>query len=292
MNTYKIHRFIVIALLLMCYSVSRSQDDVPSLFVYPQAPDTCTTLESRSNYVIQHFWDGFDLAKPITNDASLIKTFRDYADVFKFGHRSVVLSSIRDFMFKLRSNATNLSKVGQIAEAVLYGPYADYWSDEVYVEFAKSLAAATVLKRDEREYYQRQIGRVTACQQGMVIDFDYIDAESGDKKKLSNISVDNILIILWLDNSVDSSIDRTRLATDVNLARLVDDNQVTVLCIHEDVPAAGWSSSLPAKWHKGYIKGITQKLDVRMIPSCYMIDKEFKLMNKNISIADLKSAIE
>ncbi len=292
MKANKKHRFLVVTFLLMCVMVAKSQDDVPSLMSYPQAPDTCSTLESRSNYVIQHFWDGLDLAKPISNDLSLLKTFRDYADVFKFAHRNVVLAGVRDFMFKLRSNSANLSKVGRIAEAVLYGPQADYWSDEVYVEFARSLASATVLKKDEREYYQRQIGRITACQEGMVLDLEFVDALTGAKRKLGEVSGANVVLVVFLDSSTDSSIDRTRLVTDVNVTKLVSDGQLAVVCVHDGEPAADWASSLPETWVKGWASGLKQLLDVRMIPSCYLVDNEHKIMNKNITVADFKAALE
>lgn len=292
MKFQDIIKLFVIALITAHCGTVEAQDDVPALFVYPQAPDTCSSLESRSNYVMSHFWDGFDLTKPITNDASLVKTFRDYADVFRFGHRNVVLASVRDFMFKLRSNTDNLRKVGQVAELVLFSPFADYWSDEVYVEFARSLAGATVLKKEEREYYQQQIGRISKCGEGMVLDMDYVDAVTDQKMKLSSVAANNVLLLVFMDSSVDSSIGRTRLTTDVNLTRLSEEGQVKVVCIYDGKPSADWASSLPENWVKGYMQGVTIKFDVRMLPSCYMLDAEHKIMNKNISIVEFKQAIE
>lgn len=278
--------------LVMLGITVTAQENVPALFEYVQAPDTCQSLESRSNYVLAHFWDGFDLTKPITADASLLKTMRDYVDVFRFGHRTVVLSSVRDLMFKLRSNADNLRKVGQVAELLLYSPFADYWSDEVYVEFARSLAAATVLKKEERDYYGQQIGRITTCQEGMAIDLDIVDAVNGQKMKLSSVSTGNVMLLVFMDSSVDSSIGRTRLSTDVNLTRLVDEGQVTVMCLYDGKPSDDWASSLPDKWVKGYAQNLTSKLDIRMMPSCYVLDAEYKIMNKNITVAEFKQAIE
>lgn len=292
MNICKVKRILASAFVLLCCVVGRGQDGVAPLFEYPQAPDTCTSLETRSNYVVSHFWDGFDLAKPITDDMSLLKTFRDYADVFKFAHRNVVLAGVRDFMFKLRSNSSNLSKVGRIAEAVLYGPQADYWSDEVYVEFAKSMAGATVLKKDEREYYQRQIGRITACQEGMTIDLDFVNAVTGEKQKLSDVKGGNVVLVMFTDGGIDSSIDRTRLATDVNVSRLVSDSQLVVVCLYDGASSPDWAASLPETWVKGTVSGVMTRLDVRMMPSCYLIDGDHKIMNKNITVADFKAALE
>ena len=50
------------------------------LFAYPLAPDTCSTLESRCNYIITHFWDNFDISKPVTDVEAFENTFRDFVD--------------------------------------------------------------------------------------------------------------------------------------------------------------------------------------------------------------------
>ena len=46
------------------------------LFPYPMAPDTCSTLESRCNYIITHFWEGYDISKEIYGEYELI-VFRE-----------------------------------------------------------------------------------------------------------------------------------------------------------------------------------------------------------------------
>ncbi|MBP3737692.1 MAG: DUF5106 domain-containing protein [Muribaculaceae bacterium] len=287
----KLLNIFALAAMAMTGGHSVAQEAPKPLFDYPLAPDTCSTLESRSNYVITHFWDSFDLTKPISDDLSLIKTFRDYADLFKYGHRTVVMSGIRDFMFKLRGNATNLSKVGRVAEAVLYGPMADYWSDEVYVEFAKSLAAATVLKKEEREYYQRQIGLISLCQEGMPLNIEFTDATSGAKTKLADVP-GKLFLVVFMNDGVDSSIDRTRLVTDVTLEQIVNEGQITVVCLNEGQPAGDWAASMPEKWVKGYGTKWASQLDLRAIPGCYMLDGEHKIMHKNITVADFKAALE
>ena len=268
-----------------------AQEELAGLFDYPQAPDTCTTLESRSNYVLVHFWDTFDFGKPVTNDMALVKTFRDYADLFKYGHRNVVKSSVRDFLFKLRANTTNLSKVGQVAEMVLYGPMADYWSDEIYVEFAKSLAAASGLKKDEREYYARQIGLISACQEGMPLTLEYTDAVSGGKRQVEQLDTVTTVIV-FVDDGIDSRTGRTMLDADLTLSQLVELGQVQVLCLFNGTPPSDWAASLPASWLKGYATRIEQRIDLRFLPACFVIDDQHCIVQKNLSVRDMKAALE
>ena len=283
--------FAFVALMWLGMCPLWAQDEPKALFVYPQAPDTCSTLESRSNYVLAHFWDPFDFGKPISDDMALVKTFRDYADLFKYGHRNVVMASVRDFMFKLRANSANLSKVGQVAEAVLYGPMADYWSDEMYMEFAKSLAGATVLKKEEREYYSRQIALIGSCQEGMPLRLDYTDAVTGSKQNIQQI--DTVMtVVLFVNDGIDSRTGRTMLDADLTLSKLIEQGTVKLLCIFNGTPTSDWAATIPDSWSKGYAPRIEQQIDLRFLPSCYLLDEKHCIIQKNMSVQDFKAALE
>ena len=290
MNRNGIVTVVLCAVMWLLAVPVRAQQEQPGLFVYPQAPDTCSTLESRSNYVLAHFWDAFDFGRPIADDAALVQTFRDYADLFKYGHRNVVMASVRDFMFKLRANSENLSKVGQVAEMVLYGPMADYWSDEMYVEFARSLAGATVLKKDEREYYMRQIGLITACQDGMPLNLEYTDAVTGAKRQIQQL--DSVMtVVLFVDDGIDSRTGRTLLDADLTLTQLVEQGEIKMLCLFDGTPPADWAQSLPAAWAKGYAQRIERSIDLRFLPSCFVLDEQHCIVQKNLSVQDFKAAL-
>ena len=86
-----------------------AQDEAPKTpFAYPVAPDTCSTLEGRCNYICQHFWDNYDISKPIANDNDFMQAFRDFVGFFQYANRNVVMTSIGDLMNKARSNTPNL----------------------------------------------------------------------------------------------------------------------------------------------------------------------------------------
>ena len=125
---------LVLASLPVAAQVQLADQQDGRLFAYPMAPDTCATLESRCNYIISHFWDDYDISKPITDEAAFESTFRDFVDFFRYAHRNVVLGTVRDLVNKAQSNTSNLQKLGEVAERTLYGTEAEYWSDEVYVK--------------------------------------------------------------------------------------------------------------------------------------------------------------
>lgn len=263
-----------------------------TLFAYPLAPDTCSTLEERCNYIITHFWDNFDISKPITDDAALEVTFRDYVDFFRYAHRNVVLSSVRDLVNKAQSNTANLQKLGEMAELCLYGTDAEYWSDEVYVAFIKPLAGSKQLPKQLREHYAQQLARINSVQVGMPIDFDYTGTD-GQRHRLSEIEAP-AYILLFVDDSADSSIGRVRMSTDVALNALVDSGEVALVCMCLNKYSEDWARTgqgFGQKWIVGCNDDLADKLDLRVLPCCYILGEDRKVLNKAQSVEGILSAV-
>lgn len=264
-----------------------------TLFAYPLAPDTCSTLESRCNYIITHFWDNFDISKPITDDAAFEQTFRDFVDFFRYGHRAIVMSSVRDFVNKAQSNTANLVKVGEVAERALYGTDAEYWSDEVYVAFVKPLAGNKSLPKSLRDHYAEQLGRINAVQVGATFDFDYIGLD-GAKHRLSDLPESQSYVLLFLDDSTDSTIGRLRLSTDVALNALLASGNATLVCLCMNDYSADWATAAAGyadNWVVGCSAELARNLDLRVFPCCYILDAERTIVSKSLSVEGLMSAV-
>ncbi len=264
-----------------------------TLFAYPLAPDTCSTLEIRCNYIISHFWEPFDFGKPISDDAAFETTFRDYVDFFRYAHRNVVLASVRDFVNKCQANSSNLIKVGEVAERALYGTDAEYWSDEVYVTFAKTLAAYKSLPSEVRNHYAEQIARINSVQLGAVLDIEYTGTD-GLKHRLSELSDSTVCFVLFIDDNTDSMIGRLRLSTDVSLNSLLDAGQATLVCLSPNKYSDEWARTAAAyaeNWIVGCNPDLLKTLDLRILPCCYVLDGAHTIVNKSLSVEGLISAV-
>ncbi|MBO4721315.1 MAG: DUF5106 domain-containing protein, partial [Muribaculaceae bacterium] len=133
-----------------------------TLFDYPIAPDTCSNIESRCNYSVQHFWDNCNLTKPFEaqNDSLLMEAMLTYFEIMKAGANvNVSLSSVRDLMFKSQANHDNFTKLLSLSEYILF--FHDYdFIDDLYLTFAKSAVDATWLKKDVHNRYVTQVSRI------------------------------------------------------------------------------------------------------------------------------------
>jgi hypothetical protein len=287
---------IIIALMLAGLRLSAQgqlAEQLPgTLFAYPMAPDTCSTLEARCNYIITHFWDNYDISKPIKDLETFENTFRDFVDFFRYGHRNVVMSTVRDFVNKAQSNTSNLQRVGEVAERALYGTEAEYWSDEVYVAFAKALASSKKLPKDVRDHYGAQLARINAVQVGATLDFEFIDTD-GVKRRLSEFPAKSYLL-LFVDDSTDSTIGRLRLSTDVALNALLDSGNSTLVCLSMNKYTSEWATVAAGyanNWIVGCNADLLKQLDLRAFPCCYVLDEQRTIVNKSLSVEGLMSAV-
>lgn len=273
--------------------VQLAEQQPDRLFAYPMAPDTCSTLESRCNYIITHFWDNYDISKPISDEAAFELTFRDFVDFFRYSHRNIVLGVVRDLVNKAQSNTTNLQRLGEVAERALYGTDAEYWSDEVYVAFARPLAANKRLPKAVRDHYAEQLARINSVQVGATLDFEFTSLD-GNKMRLSELPAAESLILLFVDDSTDSTIGRLRLSTDVALNALLDSGQAKLLCLTVGKYSDDWAraaAGYAANWTVGCGADLATKLDLRVFPCCYVLDGQRTIVNKALSVEGLMSAV-
>ena len=284
--------FLVVVIGLLSGFNANAQE---TLFEFPVAPDTCSNIESRCNYSVQHFWDNCNLSKPFEakNDSLLMEAMLTYFDIMKAGANvNVSLASVRDLMFKSQANHDNFTKLLSIAEYLLY--FHDFeFIDDLYLTFAKSGADATWLKKDVRNHYATQVKRVEASKLGgQLYDFEYT-AITGARKHLSEAKSNaNLYVIMFSDNSSGSSIERMRLSTDIAFGKAVESGQIEVInIIVGDVPKK-WdadSQSYSSTWLVGASKDVADKIDLRIMPCIYVLDENFKVIAKNRTVDFVKN---
>lgn len=292
-------RLYKVLLFVIClFSASNAAGQVATLFDYPVAPDTCTSIESRCNYSVQHFWDNCELTKPFVaeNDSLLVEAMMTYFEIMKAGANvNVSLGSIRNLMFKAQANHDNFLKLASVAEYLLYYHDTDI-VDDLYLTFAQSVADASWAKKDVRNHYSDQIKRLNTSKLGQpLVDFEYTSI-NGARKHLSDnrTSNENLYVVMFSDNDSGSSIERMRLSTDISFGQLVDEGHIKVINIMVGDAPKHWdadSQSYSEKWEVGASKDVASKLDIRIMPCIFVLDEDFRVIAKNKTVDYMKNWI-
>ncbi|MBR5087770.1 MAG: DUF5106 domain-containing protein [Muribaculaceae bacterium] len=288
-------RFLYILLVAIGLISGGNASSQTTLFEFPVAPDTCSDIESRCNYSVQHFWDNCNLTKPFEagSDSLLVDAMVTYFDIMRAGANvNVSLSSVRDLMFKAQANHDNFMKLIGVAEYLLY--YHDFdFIDDLYVAFAKSAADASWAKKDARNHYGEQCRRIEASKLGSPIyNFEFTSI-TGARKHLFDVKSDaKLYVIMFSDNGSGSSIERMRLSTDIAFGQAVESGQVEVINIVIGDTPKKWDSdsqSYSERWIVGASKEVSEKLDLRIIPCIYILDENFTVIAKNKTVDFVKN---
>lgn len=262
------------------------------LFKYPVVPDTIITLENRANFIIQNFWNEYDFSQPIRDERVFEATFRDFVTFFKYAHKNIVETCIKDLMRKAQSNKSNFLYIAEVAERSLYLPGAEYWSDEVYISFLESIRDYNSLKKEEKERYMYQL---KLLQNNMIgeraIDFEMRLAD-GSKKKLSDIDAKTMFVFFNDKDCVDCTIGRLRLSTDVRLNKLIDAGEVTFVCVYMGKYSDEWAAearNYSKNWIIGANNDVADEYDLRIQPCVYILDADKVIIDKNINVEGIKA---
>ena len=269
-------RFLSLVVILIGLLSGLKASGQATLFDFPVAPDTCSNIESRCNYSIQHFWDNCNLTKPFEaqNDSLLMDAMITYFDIMKAGaNLNVSLASARELMFKSQANHDNFLKLMAMAEYLLY--YHDYEIlDDLYLTFAQSAADASWMKKDAREHFE-------------------FTSITGARKRLYDVKSNGakMYVLMFSDNDSGSSIERMRLNTDVALSRVVASGEVEVINIVVGDTPKKWDSdsqSYASTWIVGASKDVAGKIDLRIMPCIYILDEYFNVIAKNKTVDFVK----
>lgn len=288
-------RFLNLIVILIGLLSGLKASGQATLFDFPVAPDTCSNIESRCNYSIQHFWDNCNLTKPFEaqNDSLLMDAMITYFDIMKAGaNLNVSLASARELMFKSQANHDNFLKLMAMAEYLLY--YHDYEIlDDLYLTFAQSAADASWMKKDAREHYAQQVKRINASKLGQtMLNFEFTSI-TGARKRLYDVKSNGakMYVLMFSDNDSGSSIERMRLNTDVALSRVVASGEVEVINIVVGDTPKKWDSdsqSYASTWIVGASKDVAGKIDLRIMPCIYILDEYFNVIAKNKTVDFVK----
>ncbi|MBQ6647584.1 MAG: DUF5106 domain-containing protein [Muribaculaceae bacterium] len=288
-------RFLSLVVILIGLLSGLKASGQATLFDFPVAPDTCSNIESRCNYSIQHFWDNCNLTKPFEaqNDSLLMDAMITYFDIMKAGaNLNVSLASARELMFKSQANHDNFLKLMAMAEYLLY--YHDYEIlDDLYLTFAQSAADASWMKKDAREHYAQQVKRINASKLGQtMLNFEFTSI-TGARKRLYDVKSNGakMYVLMFSDNDSGSSIERMRLNTDVALSRVVASGEVEVINIVVGDTPKKWDSdsqSYTSTWIVGASKDVAGKIDLRIMPCIYILDEYFNVIAKNKTVDFVK----
>lgn len=276
----------ILLLIVTLLSLHATAQD-NGLFQLPIVPENITTLQDRSDYLVEHYWDFCDLGKAFSQRDKMAAAFDVYLSLMPYASAEKVFDSVDKFMDKIKKGPDVLF-IADLAEQKLYGDSAEYASDELYLKFLDKVVANKKVDKNSKLRYRHQQRVLSQSQIGMPApEFDYIDID-GHKGRFVNDSTKIGTMLFFNDPDCTScSMARLRLDADVQATRLTSEGYLDIYSVYPGDPDDQWKSmaaEYPASWHNVSSPTVDEIYDLRHSPLFYLINPDGKILFKTDNV--------
>lgn len=265
--------------------------EIQSLFEYPVAPEELPTMSEKSNYIVEHFWDKLDLKNKNTVDQNALNhAFRVYSVAMRFADRETTLSANQKLINNLVKNPTLLLQFTKAAEENIYGPRAEFWIDEVYMQFLNALSANKKITPARKGKYIKQLEAISNSKEGQIAKKFKFENRNGSSSSYFPMSTPTMIIFgdPW---DTEWRMARLKIESNLKIINALDKGKINILFILPD-KKDGWEDQVnnySPKWSVGAGENLKEIYDLRMNPSVYVIGSDGKILIKN---SNLQSSVE
>lgn len=294
----------------------------PKDFPMVSVPSMLNDQEAYFKYVSLHFWDAFIDSASVwcayddstrcggVSKENLQKSYCEYAQLLwnipvkdAISSQCRLMDRLEGLAMKETSAVPVFKLMCELADDCLYGVNSDFRNEEFYIPVLDKLVHTTLrssITEDAlKEKYRKELADCSKNRIGEIAaDFSY-STSSGQSGTLHKVKGDLILIFfsnpgcsacLEIINSLKGS---------EPVSRLISSAKLTVLNIYIDEDLTEWFKYMPVypkEWVNAYQPDLQVRekgiYDVRAIPSLYILDKDkrvlFKDVTPNVALAYLE----
>lgn len=259
--------------------------EIEPLFEYPMAPEELTSIQDKSNYLVDHFWDPMDFKSKATVDQNALNhAFKIYAVPMRWAEKTRSLASADKLIEKISKNPVLLIQFTKAAEENIYSPRADVWIDEVYVRFLQAIVKNKKVPESKKKHYSRQLKVLGNSMLGeKVPEFKFTGK---DGKEATYFPMTTPTMLIFGDPAMTEwRLARLSMETNIQLTQALERGKVNILYIVPDADNKTWkddTSNYPSTWTVGCSPEVRDIFDFRVRPSIYVVNGEGKIVMKNV----------
>lgn len=289
----------IFALILFIASIAGStvvaQQQTDTYFPYPIVPDSISTLQARTDYLLEHFWDFCDFKKAFSSRQKMAGAFKDYLSFMPHASAKQAHRSVSRLLKSLEKQPDDLLFLARKAEEYIHSDTAEIYSDELYLPFAVAVSSNKRIDKAVREQFTHQARILSGSQTGMPAPaFNFTD-RSGAASVFLPDSTAEVTILFFNDpDCMDCTVARSRLNADIRASNFIKDGVMRVVAITPGEPDENWkqmAESYPESWIVGAAPDVDEIYDIPTTPTFYVIDDEHKIALKRIDINTLLNLI-
>lgn len=267
-------------------------------FTLPAIPDTLQTVESRSSYLVAHYWDRFSFADSLQfmNQPEMVEqALVDYVDLFRLVPAAEAENSLSALMDQASVTLNGFLFFYNTLEKYLYDATSPMRNEALFIPVLQKMMASNKLNDDDKLRPAMLLKSVSKNKVGsMAADFSYTKPD-GSQHQLSEVQTPLTLLLFFDPECDDCHQVIMRLEKTDVLNQLTADRQLTVLAVYPGENKRLWQTMaqhmLPT-WEIGMDESQTiynkELYDILGFPSMYLLDQHKTVILKDASLTALE----
>lgn len=267
-------------------------------FTLPAIPDTLQTVESRSSYLVAHYWDRFSFADSLQfmNQPEMVEqALVDYVDLFRLVPAAEAENSLSALMDQASVTLNGFLFFYNTLEKYLYDATSPMRNEALFIPVLQKMMASNKLSDDDKLRPAMLLKSISKNKVGsMAADFSYTKPD-GSQHRLSEVQTPLTLLLFFDPECDDCHQVIMRLEKTDVLNQLTADRQLTVLAVYPGENKRLWQTMaqhmLPT-WEIGMDESQTiykkELYDILGFPSMYLLDQQKTVILKDASLTALE----
>jgi hypothetical protein len=251
----------------------------------------------RSNWLVEHFWDNFDFKQKSVGQQQLNHAFNTWCLPMRFANKDVALNATNSLIKKIEKNPTLLLQFTMAAEYNVYQPAtAEVWIDELYLPFLQAIEKNKKVPATYKARYASQYKVLSGSLKGGPMPKFLYDDQSGVKRAFNSIGIYS-LVEFGDPTCSDCQLLRIQIKSSEFLTSLVESGKLKIYFIIPDADSADadWREQVadyPGNWICGASHDLDETIDLRLVPSLYLINPSGVISLKNTNIDEVLKELE
>ncbi|MDR3251397.1 MAG: DUF5106 domain-containing protein [Tannerella sp.] len=274
---------------------------MPRNFERPKPPVLLTNTREQAEYIITHYWDNFDFTDTMYCHAPAIteQAFVDFLSIFQYASYEKVTDGVRKLMQAAEVDSVMFGYFCREAERYLYEPNSALRNDEYFIPFLEQMVVTKRLSDDNKIRPAYMLLLAHKNRPGALAnDLEYTLA-SGQKGRLYNIKSDYLLLMFYNPGCKECRQTMAEIDNTASITAAINAGKLKVLAVYPDENLDEWHGHLkdvPTSWINSYDKMTDvrnrQLYDLKAIPTLYLLDKDKKVILKDVSVGHINGYLE
>lgn len=274
----------------------------PKTFQMIDVPMTISEPGQRADYLANHYWDRFNFSDTAYIDLPEVteQALSNFINILNYTtDPDVSRGAIRKMLAKAEADSAMFAYFFKLYDKYLYDPNSPMRNEEYYIPVLETVVASDQISDVEKIRPQHQLTLALKNRVGQkAADFKYTLA-SGATGRLYGVKSPYVILFFYNPDCEMCKEVHHQLTSSPVISEMEKKKQLKIVALYPDEDLAAWKKHLPeipSHWINGYDKELTMRnektYDLKAIPTLYLLDKDKKVLLKDVTFPQLQGYLE